>query len=265
MFDQLKHRAKGDTRSAPCPPDLTQLLHDHLSRHGTDSEGRLFRGVRSGRELEESTYHRVWRKARHAALTAEEYASPLGRRPYDLRHAAVSTWLNAGYRLPRLLSGQGTASRSCSRPTRSASQGRRIWRGSGSRPRCTRRSPRCTTWARIGHGQPLSTGFCWTQPDTPRGPCDLIQPGHRVFGVVDMGAPGGIRTHTAALLRDLPLPVGLRGRSPRVTVPPDGGSRTRSVDAVHRAAGAPPRPIKEEARSRLGRSPGAGRRPAWPG
>ena len=54
------------------------------------------RGIRSGRELEESTYHRVWRKARQAALTAEEYASPLARRPYDLRHAAVSTWLNAG-------------------------------------------------------------------------------------------------------------------------------------------------------------------------
>jgi integrase len=35
-------------------------------------------------------------KTRHAALTAEEYASPLARRPYDLRHAAVSTWLNAG-------------------------------------------------------------------------------------------------------------------------------------------------------------------------
>jgi len=38
----------------------------------------------------------VWRKARHAALTAEEYVSLLARRPYDLRHAAVSTWLNAG-------------------------------------------------------------------------------------------------------------------------------------------------------------------------
>lgn len=38
----------------------------------------------------------MWRKARQAALTAEEYGSPLARRPYDLRHAAVSTWLNAG-------------------------------------------------------------------------------------------------------------------------------------------------------------------------
>ncbi len=93
---QLKHRAKGDARSAPCPPELTQLLHDHMATHGTDAEGRLFRGVRSKRELEESTYHRVWRKARLAALTADDFASPLARRPYDLRHAAVSTWLNAG-------------------------------------------------------------------------------------------------------------------------------------------------------------------------
>lgn len=30
------------------------------------------------------------------ALTPAEHASPLARRPYDLRHACVSTWLNAG-------------------------------------------------------------------------------------------------------------------------------------------------------------------------
>ena len=34
--------------------------------------------------------------ARAAAFTNVEYASPLARRPYDLRHAALSTWLNAG-------------------------------------------------------------------------------------------------------------------------------------------------------------------------
>lgn len=38
----------------------------------------------------------MWASARTAALTLEEAASPLARRPYDLRHAAVSTWLNAG-------------------------------------------------------------------------------------------------------------------------------------------------------------------------
>ena len=35
-------------------------------------------------------------KARETALTAEEYASPLARRLYDLRHACLSTWLNGG-------------------------------------------------------------------------------------------------------------------------------------------------------------------------
>ncbi|MGL5825318.1 MAG: hypothetical protein ACRCYU_10955, partial [Nocardioides sp.] len=41
-------------------------------------------------------YRRVWDRARRIALTAEQEGSLLARRPYDLRHAAVSTWLNAG-------------------------------------------------------------------------------------------------------------------------------------------------------------------------
>jgi integrase len=38
----------------------------------------------------------MWRRARQAAFMAEVAASPLARTPYDLRHAAVSTWLNGG-------------------------------------------------------------------------------------------------------------------------------------------------------------------------
>jgi len=49
-----------------------------------------------GDDLSDSTYGRAWQKAREKALTPEEAASPLARRPYDLRHAAVSTWLNGG-------------------------------------------------------------------------------------------------------------------------------------------------------------------------
>jgi integrase len=92
----LKHREKGDTRPVPCPPQLTALLHEHLSEFGTDAEGFLFRGVRETGQLSESTYSRAWRLARKQVLTAEEYASPLARRAYHLRHAAVSTWLNGG-------------------------------------------------------------------------------------------------------------------------------------------------------------------------
>jgi integrase len=43
-----------------------------------------------------STYSRVWEEGRRLALTPHQVASPLAGRPYDLRHAAVSLWLNAG-------------------------------------------------------------------------------------------------------------------------------------------------------------------------
>jgi integrase len=92
----------------PCAPDLTALLHVHLERFGTGTDGLLFRGVRGG-ELAASTYCRVWRKARAEVLTPEEARSPLTARPYDLRHAAVSTWLNAGGPRRRSPSGPGTA------------------------------------------------------------------------------------------------------------------------------------------------------------
>lgn len=92
---QLKHRAKGETRRVPCPPELTALLHVHLARFGRAEDGRLFPGEQGG-ELPSITYGRVWRRARATAFTPEVAASPLAARPYDLRHAAVSTWLNGG-------------------------------------------------------------------------------------------------------------------------------------------------------------------------
>ncbi|MFC4945674.1 tyrosine-type recombinase/integrase [Pseudonocardia sp. GCM10023141] len=92
---QLKHRARGETRLVPSPPALTALLHKHLESISTGPDGLLFSGVRGG-QLAESTYCRVWRTARKATLSTDEAASPLARRPYDLRHAAVSTWLGAG-------------------------------------------------------------------------------------------------------------------------------------------------------------------------
>ena len=55
----------------------------------------LFRGIRSER-LAPATVRKVWDRARRAALDNREYDSPIARRPYDLRHACLSTWLNAG-------------------------------------------------------------------------------------------------------------------------------------------------------------------------
>ncbi|WP_435824356.1 hypothetical protein [Microbispora amethystogenes] len=49
-----------------------------------------------GRSFSSSAYSMVWQQARRLALTPEQVMSPLAGRPYDLRHAAVSLWLNAG-------------------------------------------------------------------------------------------------------------------------------------------------------------------------
>jgi len=91
----LKHRADNETRTIPIPPDLVRLLRAHIKRYGTTPDGRIFQTARGG-ILQDSGYNEVWTQARKQALTPAQYRSPLGRRPYDLRHAAVSLWLNSG-------------------------------------------------------------------------------------------------------------------------------------------------------------------------
>ena len=44
----------------------------------------------------------MWQAARLLAFPPLQVASPLAARPYDLRHAAVSTWLNAGVPAPEV-------------------------------------------------------------------------------------------------------------------------------------------------------------------
>ncbi|MET8339764.1 tyrosine-type recombinase/integrase [Streptosporangium canum] len=98
---ELKHRARKAVRPVPIPPPLVAILRDHLAEYGVSPDGHLFIGERGG-PLSESVYGRVWQKARTAALSKAEAASPLAARPYDLRHACVSTWLNAGVPAPQV-------------------------------------------------------------------------------------------------------------------------------------------------------------------
>jgi integrase len=93
---QLKQRAVGETRTVPCPPELTALLHAHLNRFGTGPDGRLFVGERNKGELPKLTIVRAWKRARATVFVEQLVTGPLAKSPYDLRHAAVSTWLNAG-------------------------------------------------------------------------------------------------------------------------------------------------------------------------
>ncbi len=79
----------------PIHPELVTLIRDHINEFGTGPGGRLF-SLPGGGIVTDRAYLAVFHKARGAAFTGTESASLLARRPYDLRHAAVSTWLNAG-------------------------------------------------------------------------------------------------------------------------------------------------------------------------
>jgi integrase len=95
----LKHRSVDEVRPVPIPPQLVKILLWHIDEFGTAPDGRLFRQP-NGHIVSTSTYTAVWRAGRLLALTPEQAASPLAARPYDLRHAAVSLWLNAGVPAP---------------------------------------------------------------------------------------------------------------------------------------------------------------------
>ncbi|WP_030339226.1 tyrosine-type recombinase/integrase [Streptomyces sp. NRRL S-1022] len=91
----LKNRPAEEVRLVPIPPQLVTILRQHLDTFGTAEDGRLFTNERGG-VVGSSTYYRVWQEARALGLPPAAVASPLAARPYDLRHSALSTWLNSG-------------------------------------------------------------------------------------------------------------------------------------------------------------------------
>ena len=91
----LKHRPEGAIRTVPIPPQLARLLRWHLRAFGCAEDGRLSRGARGG-PVSESLYGRVWHQARAAAIPEDGTGAWPARRPYDLRHAALSLWLASG-------------------------------------------------------------------------------------------------------------------------------------------------------------------------
>lgn len=91
----LKQREEDATRPVPIPPVLVSILRHHLQEFGTGQGGIVFHTERR-RPVGKSMYAKVWREARQLALAPAQAASPLAGVPYDLRHAALSLWLNSG-------------------------------------------------------------------------------------------------------------------------------------------------------------------------
>jgi integrase len=77
----------------PIPPELVMILREHIEEFGAAADGRLFRTATGGMIYDHTA---TWAAARTFALTPEQVASPMAARPYDLRHGAVSLWLNGG-------------------------------------------------------------------------------------------------------------------------------------------------------------------------
>ncbi|MFF4952544.1 tyrosine-type recombinase/integrase [Streptomyces chattanoogensis] len=91
----LKHRPRKAVREVPIPPELVALLRWHVTAYGSAPDGRLFQTQRGGL-IQDTGYGEVWAEARARALTPSQRKSSLAKRPYDLRHAATSTWLSSG-------------------------------------------------------------------------------------------------------------------------------------------------------------------------
>jgi integrase len=80
---------------------LVALMREHLKKYQPGPDGRIFTGPRGG-IFNDRAYLKIFHQARAAAFRGQEAPSLLARRPYDLRHAAVSTWLNAGVSAPQV-------------------------------------------------------------------------------------------------------------------------------------------------------------------
>ena len=74
---------------------MVALLREHIACFGVGPDGPVFRSE-GGNPIQPSTWWRVWQKVRAQALTPGQLATPLMRRPYDLRHSGVTWRLNSG-------------------------------------------------------------------------------------------------------------------------------------------------------------------------
>jgi hypothetical protein len=94
---QLKHRSKGDTRTAPICPELAKLPRWHTEEFGYSSDGKLFTGVKGG-ELPLAQDSRNPSRMRPRMVPPARPVLTVDRRTTSRRHAAGSTMLTA--RLP---------------------------------------------------------------------------------------------------------------------------------------------------------------------
>lgn len=89
---ELKHRASGDIREVPIPPETVARLQRHMDRF-PPRDGSVFLNA-DGNPIASAAYSRVFKRAR-AQLWPEGHKLAKVV-PYDLRHSAATIMLRAG-------------------------------------------------------------------------------------------------------------------------------------------------------------------------
>ncbi len=119
----LKHRPRKAVRPVPIPPELVARCAGTSPptalRRTDESSARRAAGWS---RTPDTAYGEVWAEARRRALTAAQLGSVLAKRPYDLRHAAVSTRLSSDVEPQLGPNGPGIVSLCSSACTRSSSR-----------------------------------------------------------------------------------------------------------------------------------------------
>lgn len=102
----MKGRGARARRRVPLPTVLVEILREHLAGEVGEGPDALLFTTPSGAQLNLSNFHRdVWQDARTAVFPA---GSPLRAiRRHDLRHSAITAWLNAGVPLKTVQSWSG--------------------------------------------------------------------------------------------------------------------------------------------------------------
>jgi hypothetical protein len=85
----------GDAGSVPVRRELVgEVAKPRIRASGVRASRERGHASRGG-VITSTAYLVIFHQAREAAFTEAETESLVAQRPYDLRHAAVSTWLNA--------------------------------------------------------------------------------------------------------------------------------------------------------------------------
>ncbi|MCX5194385.1 site-specific integrase [Streptomyces sp. NBC_00249] len=90
----LKSRPPGGTRTVPLPHELVSLWRESVDTFGTGRRSAVLQ--REGRHRGIHHLRPCLARGPRTRAFAGPGGIPLAARPYDLRHSALSTWLNAG-------------------------------------------------------------------------------------------------------------------------------------------------------------------------